>query len=473
MHKQSKICVATFLFGKFEAIKIRIGCVMDVLQPARKTVLPNGITVISLQNPQTTMLRMNIVLNVGALDDDAQPGISHFLEHMMFSGTATRSQQEIRNVVLQMGGSAEAATSFDRTAYIYSAYADADAKNLETLLDIASDVLFNSVFPAHRLEHERSVILNENSEIHDDDVLEKYYTAALLKGTPYQNGIGGNADVIENLQRDDFIRFRQKKYGAHLATVYISGRYEHDLMIGAVANALDGWKPTDYKPQRDPAAFNTFDMRITDKSRVSNQLLLGFWQPQMDSLTFAARETVAMNLMDYAFRKEREETALSYGIGKKTRVIAPGLGLVNTIITTSRPQTSAAHCENVVNFLSRFSEKLDKEMQPHITRQLLEYYQTEPLAAGYKIHERMIGSYADGGRLYDHEAFVAHVANMPFHEVQAHAADKYQKPWTMRVIGPEPMLPPSLETISTAFGQPAQQKEKHLYNAGRLTPLFK
>lgn len=188
-----------------------------------KTTLSNGVRVIVVpahDNPSTTVV---VACETGSnYESKGENGLSHFLEHMLFKGTATRpSAMTVSSELDSVGAESNAMTSNDLTLY----YAKAQKKHWKKLLEVVSDIYLNPAFPAADLEKERGVILQEISMYKDLPHQHVWdLLAKLLYGdTPAGRSIAGPAENIKKFSRQSFINYHQKHYVAPKTIVAISG----------------------------------------------------------------------------------------------------------------------------------------------------------------------------------------------------------------------------------------------------------
>ena len=134
-------------------------------EPAvNKTVLPNGVKIISKTMPYVRSVSMGVWVNAGARDEAAsESGLSHFIEHMIFKGTARRTAFQIAKEFDAIGGQSNAFTSMEHTCY----HAKVMDAQLTTMVDILSDIFLNSVFDAQEIEKERPIIFQEIGMVED------------------------------------------------------------------------------------------------------------------------------------------------------------------------------------------------------------------------------------------------------------------------------------------------------------------
>ncbi len=188
-----------------------------------KTTLPNGVRIIVVpahDNPSTTVV---VACETGSnYESKKENGLSHFLEHMLFKGTATRpSAFSVTSELDAIGAESNAMTTNELTLY----YAKAQKKHWKKLLEVVSDIYLNPAFPAADLEKERGVILQEIGMY--KDLPHKHVwdlLSHLLYGdTPHGRPIIGPGENIKRFTRQDFLGYHRKHYVASKTIVAIAG----------------------------------------------------------------------------------------------------------------------------------------------------------------------------------------------------------------------------------------------------------
>jgi predicted Zn-dependent peptidase len=192
----------------------------------KRTVLPNGLRVITIPMPSFESATVMVMAGAGSRYEKKNTnGISHFLEHMAFKGTKSRpTPLEIASLIDGLGGENNAFTGKETTAY----YIKAQATHIETMLDILSDMLKNSLFDSAEIEKEKGVIIEELNMYEDTPMrkLGDIYEQLLYGDTPMGWDIGGTKEVIRAVKREDFISYMQSLYSADNMTVVVSGGVE-------------------------------------------------------------------------------------------------------------------------------------------------------------------------------------------------------------------------------------------------------
>jgi predicted Zn-dependent peptidase len=213
----------------------------------RRTVLPNGLTVLSERMPGVRSVAFGAWIRAASLHETPDKmGVSHLLEHMVFKGTDRRSAKQIALELEALGGSLDAYTSREHTVY--------QARVLDEHLEIAADVIGDFVFaPLLRksdLALERKVVLEEIAMVDDtpDDLVYELHSEAMWGKHPYGYSILGTRDSVSSLKVADLQALHARAYHPGQMIVAASGNVDHDALLEILVRT--GW--TD-RTQGDPA----------------------------------------------------------------------------------------------------------------------------------------------------------------------------------------------------------------------------
>ncbi len=202
------------------------------------TRLANGVRVLSERLPDLTSTTVGIWVENGSRYERAeQAGISHFLEHLFFKGTARRTAAQIAQEIDAVGGVLNAFTGKEYTCY----YAKVLREHLPLALDLLADIFTQSTFAAEEIDRERSVIVQEISQVEDtpDDYVHELFNLAFWPGHPLSRPIAGTAETVSGLGRDDFLRFLEARYRPDRVLIAAAGALTHDALL-AVADRQFG-----------------------------------------------------------------------------------------------------------------------------------------------------------------------------------------------------------------------------------------
>jgi predicted Zn-dependent peptidase len=199
----------------------------------RATRLPNGIRVVSEELAALGSVTVGIwVENGSRYERPEQAGISHFLEHLFFKGTARRTAAQIAEEIDAVGGVLNAFTGKEYTCY----YAKVLDEHLPLALDLLADVFTCSQFVEEEIERERTVIVQEISQIEDtpDDYVHDLFTQAFWPGHPLARPIAGSAETVSTFHRKEFVDFLGARYRPDRILVAGAGNLKHEVLTQVV-----------------------------------------------------------------------------------------------------------------------------------------------------------------------------------------------------------------------------------------------
>jgi len=205
-------------------------------------VLPNGLTIITEQMSHIRSVSIGIWLKSGSRDEDSEwNGISHFIEHMVFKGTESRSAEEIARQVDSIGGNMDAFTAKECICFNIKVLDE----HLPIAMNVLSDLVLHPVFDAQDIARERGVIIEEIKMDQDnpDYLVHEIFTQSFWKDHPLGRPILGTRDTVKKFERPVVSHF----YGHHFApgnvVVAAAGNLEHKSFVELVAKYFDHIKP--------------------------------------------------------------------------------------------------------------------------------------------------------------------------------------------------------------------------------------
>src|SRR5580692_341545 len=200
------------------------------MSDVKVTTLANGLRVAVDPMPEVESASLGIWVACGTRHESAElNGMAHMLEHMAFKGTRTRSARAIAEEIENVGGSLNAYTGREITAYHASVLKEDVALGVE----MVADILRNSVFDPDELQRERGVILQEIGQALDtpDDLIFDQFQETALPDQPLGRPVLGTADSVETIGRDDLFAFLARHYTASNMVMSAAGRVEHDQIV--------------------------------------------------------------------------------------------------------------------------------------------------------------------------------------------------------------------------------------------------
>ncbi len=213
----------------------------------RRTILPSGVRILSEHVPGSRSATIGYWVAVGSRDE--QPGhfgSTHFLEHLLFKGTQTRTALDIAISFDSVGGEHNAMTAKEYTCY----YAKVQDRDLPMAVVVLTDMLTSSLLDPAEFETERGVILEELAMADDDpaDVANERFFEAVLGEHPLGRPIGGNPETIQAATRDAVWEYYRENYRPQDLVITVAGAVDHDVLVAEVARALAfaGWDLSEY-----------------------------------------------------------------------------------------------------------------------------------------------------------------------------------------------------------------------------------
>ncbi|HEY1529237.1 MAG TPA: pitrilysin family protein [Galbitalea sp.] len=203
----------------------------------RRSVLPSGVRILSEAVPGARSATIGYWVAVGSRDETPTTyGSTHFLEHLLFKGTLTRSALDIAVSFDSVGGEHNAMTAKEYTCY----YAKIQDRDLPMAIDVIADMFTSSVLDRTEFDNERGVILEELAMADDDpsDVTSERFFEAVLGDHPLGRPIGGNPETITAVTRDAVWEHYRANYRAQDVVITVAGAVDHDQLVAQVTAAL-------------------------------------------------------------------------------------------------------------------------------------------------------------------------------------------------------------------------------------------
>jgi predicted Zn-dependent peptidase len=206
-------------------------------RPFHKEVLDNGIRVVMEEIPFVKSASLGIWVEVGSRDEaDTEAGLSHFIEHMFFKGTARRSAQQIAQEMDGLGGELNAFTSREATVF----YAKIVDEHLPRAVDLLSDLFRHSLFSPVEIAREKKVVLEEIKMVEDDpeDLVHDLHTANVWRGNPIGRPILGEIKIIQSISRRKILEYLSRKYLPERIVISVAGRFKRSALIKQLNRAF-------------------------------------------------------------------------------------------------------------------------------------------------------------------------------------------------------------------------------------------
>ncbi len=279
------------------------------------TTLDNGFRIVSEQMSGLKSASVGIWINTGGRNETLkQNGIAHFLEHMAFKGTQSRSALDIAQAIENVGGYINAYTSKEMTAY----YARVLENDVPLAIDVISDILLNPIFDQRELETERGVILQEIGQSLDtpDDVIFDWLQEAAFPNQPLGRTILGPSELVKNFSREDLLEFVSEQYGPEQMVLSAAGSVDHEKIVSQVKLLFDKKEPIS-KAVMISSKYNGGEKQV-DKNLEQAHFALAFEAPGYRDETIYTSQIYSIALgggmSSRLFQEIREKRGLCYTI---------------------------------------------------------------------------------------------------------------------------------------------------------------
>jgi predicted Zn-dependent peptidase len=286
------------------------------LSAITRTRAASGLRVVTERLPSLRSVTVGAWVGAGARDEvDGEWGASHFLEHLLFKGTAERSARDIAEAVESVGGEMNAFTTHEQTVF----YVRVPDAQLELALEILGDVLWRPAFRPDDVEAERQVILEEIGMRDDtpDDLVHDLFASALFPQHPLGREVLGGESSIRAMSRDLIATYHGAHYKPSNMVLAAAGNLEHDHVV----QLIDTYFPQDEAPapKREHDEF-TGARRVALIPRDSEQahVVLGMraiaaLDPDRYALT-VLNQALGGGMSSRLFQHVREERGLAYSV---------------------------------------------------------------------------------------------------------------------------------------------------------------
>lgn len=401
-----------------------------------KTVLDNGMTVISERMDTMRSVAIGIWVSVGSRDEaPADAGLSHFLEHMMFKGTPTRTAAEISQAFDRLGGELNAFTSKEYTCY----YARVLDQHVPTALEILSDMVVDSTFDPEAIASEREVVLEEISRTEDapDDRVHELFAQTLWPEHPLGRPVLGTRETISGVDRAQSCTYKGTHYKAGSTVVAAAGDVDHAELVALVQRHLG--LPAGQRAERTHAQPDTTPrLELLRKDTEQAHICWG-----VQGLDACSDDRFAMSVLDSTlgggmssrlFQEIREKKGLAYAV-YSYHSLYQDTGAY-TVYAGTRP----ANMEQVVRLVQA---EVEKVKQDGITAEELDRAKESmkgALVLGLESTRnrmtRLGKAYVTGTPILSMDELVERVEAVTGYQVTALARRLFANPQALAVIGP-------------------------------------
>ena len=282
----------------------------------QKSVLTNGLRVLTEELPHFHSVSVGVWLNVGSRDEvEAENGLTHFLEHMAFKGTPKRTAYDIAREIDRVGGSCNAFTSKEQTCF----HGKVLSEQLPRLVDLLSDLVLNPLYQAPDLERERQVILEEISAQDDnpEDQVQVQFARNFWGDNPFGRPILGEAAHISQVSRENLLDYRGATFRPEQMVVAAAGRVQHQELVDSVGPCFQDFHNGCPARGRQPVATHP-GVHLFPRDLEQVHLCMGTRGPAAGDLRRYGATLLQLilggNMSSRLFQVVREQLGLAYSI---------------------------------------------------------------------------------------------------------------------------------------------------------------
>ncbi len=290
---------------------------MNTERNLRRTELPNGLIVLTERMEHLHSVAMGVWIRSGSRCESAEVnGISHFVEHMLFKGTRSRSAQHIAREMDSIGGNLDAFTSKETICFNVKSLSD----HVPIALDVLTDMVLNPTFAVPDIERERGVILEEIKidEDNPDVLVHELFTQSFWKGHPLGSPILGTTETVRRLGQQHLFGYHGDRFHGGNMVFSAAGNLDHDQFVDAVVtkfSSLPSGKPLEELSAPEPSA----RILLRNKKALEQvQICLGVPAPPVaDDSRYATsilNTVLGGGMSSRLFQNIREERGLAYSV---------------------------------------------------------------------------------------------------------------------------------------------------------------
>lgn len=415
--------------------------------PIKLTRLPSGLTVVTERMDRVETVSIGAYVAAGSRNESAEEnGVSHFLEHMAFKGTTSRSAAAIAEEVESVGGHINAYTAREQTAY----YVKMLKEDTTLGFDIIGDILTHSIFEPEELERERSVILQEIGQANDtpDDIIFDHFQATAYPNQSLGRAVLGSADAIRNMPRSVLTGYMGRNYTSSNVVVAATGKLRHEAILDLVQRHFADLASSS-PPRFDNATYQGGEFR-EERDLDQVHVVLGFPSVGYGDPDYYATVLLSTllggGMSSRLFQEIREKRGLVYSIYSFAAPFKDG-GLFGIYAGTGESE--------VAELMPVMLQELGKA-QAHITQPELSRARAQ-LKASLLMSQESTGSRCEQlarqiqtfGRVIPTEEVLSKINAVTEDDIRRAAVRHFRAPPTLATVGPSGQVPTLANIVET------------------------
>ena len=331
----------------------------------RRSILPNGLRVISEHMPGIRSIAVGCWVDTGTRDENPnEAGASHFLEHLLFKGSERLSGREISERFDAMGAESNAFTSKDHTCF----WAKLLDEDLFEGLDLLAEMLQRPAFRPQDIESERQVVIEEINMSEDDpsDLAHEEFTRAVFAGHPLEAPVLGTRESIRAMTRDDLSGYWKRRYGVGSTVIALAGSVDHDSAVSMIDELFGDWSGDPVEHEYAPLEPKPRVRVVTRPTEQAHIVLGGAGLDRADERRWSfevLNHVLGGGMSSRLFTEIREERGLAYSV-YSFRLAYADAGAWGVYVGTTP--------DRAVTVLELIRNEIDKLVQDGITPAELE-----------------------------------------------------------------------------------------------------
>jgi predicted Zn-dependent peptidase len=281
-----------------------------------RDVLPNGLRLLTERMPHVRSVSIGVWLARGSRHEpEVQSGIAHFVEHMLFKGTSTRSAEDIAQTVDSIGGQMDAFTAKEYASYYFKVLDE----HLSLAVDLLADIVMRPAFSEEDISREKKVVLEEIKMVEDtpDDLVHELFTESFWRGHALGRPILGTKDTVDALTQGALREYFVDTYAAPNLIVAAVGNIEHERVRDLVMRAFEGLPLSTRDVADGPPRVNPHT-QVRSKELEQSHVCLGTSGYQQDHsdryVSYALNTVLGGSMSSRLFQNVREKRGLAYSV---------------------------------------------------------------------------------------------------------------------------------------------------------------
>lgn len=336
----------------------------------RKTVLPNGVRVVTEHHPFSRATSAAVYVDLGTRDEPKDlNGAAHFVEHLVFKGTKERSAFEIAKSLEAVGGELNAYTSREYTCFHATSLREHMSLSLDVLVDLATQAVFDPV----EFEKEREVIEQEidmSADLLEEYIFDLYFEKA-YSGHSLGLPILGTPKSLHGITRDSLYDFYEHRYAGKNLLISVAGDVDHDKVLELVEKSLAKTKIKAERPDRqrpEVKPFNSVVHRPSEQVHLLAGLPSGPFDGPLRFEAYIVNALLGGGMTSRLYQKVREDQGLVYSIYSYLHTFTDS-GLIMVYAGTS--------AKNAPVVLQNMAEEIEKLRSGGVSQEDLDFFKTQ------------------------------------------------------------------------------------------------